>query len=200
MLIVMGHVGSNAWSSARQMSCYSESLWRETMTPRGTDGWNSRAVLQYDDASRTLWIRGALELGASQEFRTALLAHPATLAVGLDSPGGYVEEGRRIAKQIMALKLDTYAPEKCASACIDVFAAGENRWARQQTMFGFHRSGHECMPDSGMNKSDLVAANFLRERGVAEDFVQRAFETPFTSIWKPDVRTVLDGGLVTGLR
>ena len=31
---------------------------------------------------------------------------------------------------------------------------------------------------------------------MAEDFVQRAFETPYTSIWKPDLRTVLDGGLV----
>ena len=51
-----------------------------------------------------------------------------------------------------------------------------------------------------MSKVDLVAANFLRERGVADDFVQRAFETPYTSIWRPDLRTVLDGGLVTGVR
>ncbi len=199
MLIVMAHVAANAWSSARQMSCYSASLWRETMTPRENGGWNSRAVVQYDEASRTLWIRGALELGTSGEFRTGLSAHPATHTVGLDSPGGYVQEGRRIARQ-MALKLDTYAPERCASACIDLFAAGERRWAGQQTTFGFHRSGHECAPDSGLNKSDLVAANFLRERGVADDFVQRAFETPYTSMWKPAVRTVLYSGLATGLR
>jgi hypothetical protein len=60
--------------------------------------------------------------------------------------------------------------------------------------------GHECSPDTGINKADLVAAEFLRERGVAEDFVQRAFEMPYTDIWKPDVRTVLDGGLATGMR
>jgi hypothetical protein len=105
-----------------------------------------------------------------------------------------------MADEILRRRLDTYAGDLCASACIDLFAAGERRWAGQHTMFGFHRSGHECSPATGMNKSDLVAANFLRERGVADDFVQRAFETPYTSIWKPGVRTVLDSGLATGMR
>jgi hypothetical protein len=200
MLVAMAYVGANAWSSARQMSCYSESLWREVTAPHKARGRNSRAVLEYDESSRTLWIRGALELGAAEEFRKALLAHPAALTIGLDSPGGYVAEARQMADAILARGLDTYARDLCASACIDLFAAGQRRWAAQHTVFGFHRSGHECSPDAGFNKADLVAANFLRERGVAEEFVQRAFETPYTGIWKPDVRTVLDGRLVTGLR
>ena len=200
MLVAMAHIGSNAWSSARQMSCYSESLWHEVMASREAQGRISRAVLEYDEMSRTLWIRGAIDLGAAEEFRKALRAHPATLTVGLDSLGGYVAEARQMADEILRRRLDTYARDLCASACIDLFAAGERRWAERQTVFGFHRSGHECSPDTGMNKSDLVAANFLRERGVADDFVQRAFETPYTSIWKPDARTVLDSGLATGMR
>jgi hypothetical protein len=182
------------------MSCYSGSLWREVTAPREDHGGNSRAVLEYDETSRTLWIQGALELGAAEEFRKALLAHPAALTIGLDSPGGYVAEGRQMAGEILGRRLDTYARDLCASACIDLFAAGERRWAGQQAVFGFHRSGHKCSPDTGINKADLVAANFLRERGVDDEFVQRAFETPYTSIWTPDVRTVLDSGLATGMR
>jgi hypothetical protein len=200
MLVAMGYIGMNAWSSARQMSCYSESLWREVTAPHEARGRHSRALLEYDEASRTLWVRGALEFGAAEEFRKALRAYPAARTIGLDSPGGYVAEARRMADAILQRRLDTYAHDLCASACIDLFAAGQRRWAGQHTVFGFHRSGHECSPDSGFNQSDLVAANFLRERGVAEEFIQHAFETPYTSIWKPDVRTVIDGGLVTGLR
>jgi hypothetical protein len=200
MLVAMGYIGTNAWSSARQLSCYSGSLWREVMGPREAHGRDSRAVLEYDETSRTLWVRGALELGAAEEFRKALLAHPAALTIGLDSPGGYVAEGRLMAEEILGRRLATYVLDFCASACIDLFAAGERRWAGQQAVFGFHRSGHECRQETGMNKSDLVAANFSRERGVDDEFVQRAFETPYTSIWKPGVRTVLDSGLATGLR
>ena len=156
------------------------------MAPREAHGRYSRAVLEYDETTRTLWIRGALEFGAAEDFRKALLAHPAALTIGLDSPGGYVAEARQMANEILRRRLDTYARDMCASACIDLFAAGERRWAGRQTVFGFHRSGHECSPDTGMSKVDLVAANFLRERGVADDFVQRAFETPYTSIWTPD--------------
>jgi hypothetical protein len=197
MLAAMSQVGFNAFSSARQMSCYSRSLWREASQP---DRPNSRAIFEYDEASRMLWIRGPLEMGAAEGFRKALEAHPATLTIGLTSPGGYVAEGRQIAAEILGRRLDTYAPERCASACIDLFAAGQRRWAGENTVFGFHRSGHECQPDNEMNKSDLVSANFLRERGVDDDFVRRASETPYSRIWKPDIRTVLGSGLVTGLR
>ncbi|HZV92972.1 MAG TPA: hypothetical protein VFF72_07125, partial [Caldimonas sp.] len=161
---------------------------------------NSRAVLGYDDATRTLWLRGAIELGAATEFLAALQTHPLTQTIALESPGGYVSESQAMAGEILKRHLDTYAPEKSASACVDLFAAGEKRWAGPRTMFGLHRSGHECRPDQGLTRADLRAASFLRERGVAEDFIDRAFETPYDRLWKPDVRTVLESGLATGVR
>ena len=199
-LLLMAQIGAKSWSSAREMSCYSGSLWREALAPRVQGEWNSRAVFGYDDATRTLWLRGAIELGASTEFRAALQAHPLTRLIELESPGGYVSEAQAMAGEILKRRLDTYAPEKCASACVDVFAAGEKRWAGPQAMFGLHRSGHECRPDTRLTRTDMNAANVLRERGVSEDFIEHAFETPYDSIWKPDVRTVLQSGLATGIR
>ena len=199
-LLLMAQIGAKSWSSAWEMSCYSGSLWREALAPRIQGEWNSRAVMAYDDATRTVWLRGAIELGASTEFRAALQAYPLTRTVALESPGGYVSEAQGMGDEILKRRLDTYVPEKCASACVDLFAAGEKRWVGPHAMFGLHRSGHECRPGTGRIRADVSAANFLRERGVADDFVEHTFETPYDSIWKPDIRTLVESGLATGVR
>lgn len=199
-LLLMAASGAHSWSSARQVSCYSGSLWRETLAARDSASWKSRAVMTYDGATRTLWLRGAIELGAAAEFRAALKSHPLTQTVGLVSPGGYVLEARVMAEDILKRGLDTYAPEKCASACVDLFAAGEKRWIGPLSVFGLHRSGHECAPDAGPTSHDLTAADFLSSRGVAASFIERALDTPYDSIWVPDSRAVLASGLATGLR
>jgi hypothetical protein len=136
----------------------------------------------------------------ADEFVAVLKDHPLTRTIGVVSPGGYVLEAQAIAAEIMARGLDTYAPERCASACVDLFAAGERRWATSRSMFGLHRSGNECMPDNGPTREDRRDADFLRQRGVAESFIQQALDTPHDGIWRPDTRTVLDSHLATGLR
>lgn len=93
-----------------------------------------------------------------------------------------------MAEEILKRELDTYAPEKCASACADLFAAGEKSWITPKSVLGLHRSGHECAPDAGTTSHDRIAAEFLSSRGVAAGFIQRALDTPYDGIWLPDIR------------
>ncbi len=190
----------HTWNSARVVSCYAGSLWGETWAGRKPDQATDRAVMSVDAQTHTLWVRGAIDMGTAQEFMTALAAHPSVRTIGLISPGGYVHEAQAMVDAILKRQLDTYVPGRCMSACVVLFAAGEQRWVSEESEFGLHRSGHECREDSGPTHADLRVAQFLRDRGVSELVVDRFLETPNQEMWSPDIGTTLQSGLATGTR
>lgn len=156
--------------------------------------------MRYDAANRTLWVTGAIERGTAEDFIAALDRLPQVQTSGLVSPGGYVMEARAISGRIRAQWLDTFAPERCISACVSLFAAGEQRWVSRQSSFGLHRSGHACFSDTGPSAGDLEEATALREAGVTEAFIRHMLETPYQRMWQPSVRDVLASGLASGVR
>lgn len=199
-------VVAQAVAAARDVGCVAGSVWRETWPDRpaggseAQDAFWARAVMRYDAANRTLWVTGAVERGTADEFIAALTRHPQVQTIGLVSPGGYVVEAQTMVKQVRARQLDTFAPGPCASACVSLFAAGEQRWVSPQSSFGLHRSGHACFSDTGPSAADLEEATALREAGVTEAFVRQMLETPYQSLWRPDLRDVLASGLASGVR
>ncbi len=197
---VMVAAAWNTWSSARPVSCYAGSLWGETWAGHAPGQAQDHAVMGFDAQTRTLWVRGEIVLGTAQDFLKALAAHPSVRTIGLISPGGYVHETQAMVDAILKRRLDTYAPGQCMSACVALFAAGEQRWVSEESEFGLHRSGHECREDSGPTQADLRVAQFLRDRGVSESVVDRFLETPNQEMWSPDIGTTLRSGLATGTR
>ena len=205
-LALMLPVGAQSLATARDVSCVAGGAWREAWptrpasSPGPINPFFSRAVMSYDAPSQTLWITGGIERGTAEDFAAALKQHPQTKTIGLISPGGYVDEMQAMSERIREGRFDTFAPARCASACVSLFAAGQQRWVTQESRFGLHRSGHECFEDTGPSAEDLQDAAALREAGVSEAFIQRALDTPFQSIWRPALGDVLASGLATGVR
>lgn len=199
-------VGAQALPAAQEAGCVAASVWRQIppLQPGSgsgdADAFWFRAAMRYDASSRTLWVTGAIERGTSQDFITALEQHPQTQTIGLVSPGGYVDEMRAMSERIRDRQLDTFAPARCASACVSLFAAGAKRWVSTQSRFGLHRSGHECFKDTGLSADDLLEAATLRAAGVTEEFIQNMLSTPYHSIWQPELKELLTSGLAGGVR
>jgi len=205
-LAVVLAMGAHALTAARDVGCVAGTVWREAWPERPAGGsgphdpfWE-RAAMRYDAATRTLWVTGAIERGTAEDFIAALDRHPQVRTIGLVSPGGYVIEAQAMVKQVRARRLDTFAPERCISACVSLFAAGEQRWVSRHSSFGLHRSGHACFSDMGPSTGDLEDAVALREAGVTEAFIQQVLDTPYRSLWQPALRDVLASGLASGVR
>lgn len=150
------------------------------------------------DGSR-LFLAGEMGFGTTRLVRDALIRHPGIKGVELDSPGGSAAEGFALSRLVRERDLDTYVRLDCVSACVLVFASGRERMAASSARFGLHRSGVEWQRgDREVSPTDRAMAELFRERGVAEEFIVKALETPFRKLWQPTMTEVMENGLATG--
>lgn len=96
------------------------------------------------------------------------------------------------------LGLNTYVRDKFASACVLVFAGGRERFVGEAARFGLHRSGvHWREAAEGLSETDREISRFLREQGVALEFVEKGLKPSIFQMWEPSVGEVLGCGLGT---
>ncbi len=118
-----------------------------------------------DGQVRALRISGTLGMGSTQALRAALDAHPQVQRLEIRSPGGLVTEGHGMAQLAVQRALNTEARVACEAACTLVFVAGEKRLLSREASLGFGGVLPSLAP---------TVADFYRQRGVPEDFVQQA--------------------------
>jgi len=118
-----------------------------------------------DGQVRALRISGTLGMGSTQALRAALDAHPQVQRLEIHSPGGLVTEGHGMAQLALQRALNTEARVACEAACTLVFVAGEKRLIAREASLGFGGLLPSLAP---------TVADFYRQRGVPEDFVQQA--------------------------
>ena len=89
-----------------------------------------------DSVDTALFLFGEIEPKNDLHFRKALREHPEITTLVLNSPGGDVWEGLRLASIVIDKKLSTYVPKvglsgngSCASACSYIFLSGKQRRA-----------------------------------------------------------------------
>ncbi len=141
-------------------------------------------VVEADPHLGRIVLRGEMKFGSSEALRSTLERNPSYTLIELESPGGYVIEGERMAKMISQRGLDTVAFERCASACTLLFASGKDRYLGDQVQMGFHRSGTRYGPvGSGWSSTDHRMADYYAQRGVTEEFVRRALKPSIVEIW-----------------
>lgn len=155
-----------------------------------------RTHIQLLPGGREIEIRGALAAGTAARLRQALAAHPQVRFVHLNSPGGWVTEGERLARVIHARQLGTYTATGCYSACVLAFAAGHPRVLNPDARLGLHST-------AGVDADPLVATlgNKLYQRvllryGVSASLVAWSTSTPPSEIWMPDPQQLLAGHLI----
>lgn len=143
-------------------------------------------------------MKGPIEFGSSEALRSVLEKNPKFTLVELESPGGYVIEGMRMAKLLSEHKMDTVAFDVCASSCTVIYAAGNDRYLGNRAWMGFHRSGTKYGPvGDGWNSSDHQIANYWLDRGVKEDFVRRALKPSIRNIWQAPHQDLYGAGFST---
>ena len=158
-----------------------------------------RARMQLLPGGREVEIRGPLEAGIAARLDRALRSYPRVRFVHLNSTGGWVTEGARLARVIHARQLGTYTATGCYSACVLAFAAGRPRVLNPDARLGLHST-------SGLDADPLVAAlgnelyqKVLLRYGVSATLVARSTSTPAGGLWMPDPQQLLSGHLIDRL-
>lgn len=152
--------------------------------------------IQLLPGGREVEIRGQLEAGIAARLLRVLKAHPGVRFVHLNSPGGWVTEGARLAQVIHARRLGTYTATGCYSACVLAFAAGSPRVLNPDARLGLHStSGRDADPLIAMYGNELYQKVLLRY-GVSPALVAWSTSTPANGLWMPDPQQLLAGHLV----
>ena len=100
---------------------------------------NADYSIELEKNSNLIYLEGGLGFGVSEEIEDLLDKHPNITGIVLDSPGGWLYEGRGLSKVILAHGLNTYSITGCYSACTISFISGKNRLIAAETHLGFHQ-------------------------------------------------------------
>ena len=147
---------------------------------------------------RVVALAGGVNDGAAAAIDRAIGDAPRVGTLLLDSPGGWMREGKRMADVVKRYRLNTRVEHECFSACTVVLLAGENRSAGRQAQIGFHRAraigeaAHEGVRPARAEESDIYL-----KAGLREEFVRHIVSTPNDSIWIPTQRELLHEDVLT---
>jgi hypothetical protein len=102
---------------------YSPSIYGDKFT------YEEDKFYYFNELSGVLFLKGKIEKGMYKDFRQAITDNNIQTLV-LDSPGGSVSEGLRIAGTVFDRKIKTYIRknQNCASACSFIFLSGKTRY------------------------------------------------------------------------
>ena len=139
----------------------------------------------------------------------------------LNSAGGLIEAAREMADIIIDFELDTRVTDECASACVTLFLAGENRQLDRGGPLGFHRSSwdaasmeeyyKDARADIGWDslyefaswsyeeaqKDVLSEMEYLLERGVDPEFAIKTLRAENADMWFPRRRELTLAGVLS---
>jgi hypothetical protein len=147
---------------------------------KSTPGKGGRVIIQ---------LSGLIGTGDADAFVKALsqanVAAKTIESVELNSSGGKLGEGARLAAVIKSAKLPTVVQSGavCASACFLAFAAGEPKFAGSAALIGVHKASASGGVETRQSKAATVLmAHLAKELGVPTSIVNRMMTTPPTQI------------------
>ena len=159
--------------------------------------------LPISDDGSTVFLSGDINYPIYRSFLRTLEENNGVETVLLSSPGGIIFAARAITNKIAELGLNTKVEENCFSACTLIFLSGDKRELAENGQLGFHLYATESMlTASVLDIEEQVEKDkaYLRSRGVAEDFIQEAYNTPPTEIWAPSRERLKKAGILSSNR
>jgi hypothetical protein len=147
---------------------------------------------------RRIIAEGDIGFGSADALAVVVRQYPQLRLIELNSRGGYVAEMNRLVAIVESNHLDTFVREKCASACTDVFLAGEHRYIDPDAKFGFHQSGYKGRPrDTEWSVTEYMTSIDYRAKGLPEPFISKALNTSYYELWRPDALALKRSGFAT---
>lgn len=143
-----------------------------------------------DNQPYTLTLSGAVERGDAELIKKALAElRSKEFVFNLNSPGGYVVEGKAIIEQLQGLqkqgiKITTSVKngDQCGSICLPIYLVGNERRAGSHAAFYFHGVTHLfCNIPNERLTEDYIS--LLLDLGAKKEFIdflraEEAFTTP----------------------
>ncbi|WP_213737078.1 ATP-dependent Clp protease proteolytic subunit [Bradyrhizobium sp. dw_411] len=137
------------------------------------------------DGRIVISISGEIVPGDSDGLKAAIkVANDAgkfVSSIRLNSPGGNLLEGAKIADAVRFAKMATNVGQgaTCASACFLVFAAGETKFANYTAQIGVHGASDENGAETVQSNAATVSmAKMAKELGVPSAIIGRMVVTP----------------------
>jgi len=144
-----------------------------------------------------LEIIGPIGFRLTKEVRKLLDSHPTITTIHLNSNGGRVGEARKLSKFIAARGLKTYTATGCYSACVIAFAGGSERLINPNAAIGLHQYAFPGVQSVDFNTEYYEDKRYFISRGVAADFLEKAYATPNESMWEPSHKELFEANLIT---
>lgn len=144
-------------------------------------------------------IDGGIGFGLTDLVVAELTEHPGVRVIHLNSIGGFIVEARKLKDLVKARRLITYTSRGCQSACTIVFMAGSKRYLYRNAQLGFHRPAFPGVEDNQIAKFIAQDTAEWRASGVSQAFIDKAFSTPNSEMWKPSAEALLNAGVITSV-
>ena len=149
-------------------------------------------------------LSGGIVPGDGDAFVSALqkaaAAGKPVESVQLNSPGGNLGEGAKLAAAIKLGQLSTVVPSGavCASACFLAFAAGEQKFAGDEARIGVHKASEKGGTETRQSATaTALMAKFANELGVPSSIIRQMVATPPTQVVWLDQRDLHSMGVRT---
>ena len=126
-------------------------------------------------------ISGNIVAGDAELLRTRIKAATdagkLVTSVRLNSEGGSLLEGARLADVVKSIKVSTNVGQNatCASACFLIFAAGETKYAYVRARIGVHGASEN---GAESRKATKAMARIAEELDVPSSIIRRMVNTP----------------------
>lgn len=126
-----------------------------------------------------LKLRGDIKAGDFVKFRAHFGDQRRIAGLILDSPGGSLHEGVRIAMLTRQRRLSTYVATECDSACAFIFLLGAKRYVAKNARVGVHAVGNDYgSEDNGTLRDTIYFARLSAQLGIPSSTIGKMVATP----------------------
>ena len=109
------------------------------------------------DGGDVLRLRGDIKHGDYVKFRSQFDGERRIAGLDLESPGGLLNEGVRIAMLTRQKRLATFVAQQCDSVCAFIFLLGRKRYVSGEAKIGVHAVGNDYGSEDGGTIRDTIS-------------------------------------------
>jgi TPR repeat protein len=142
-------------------------------------------------------FRGGLRAGCAKELKRVLSATTQAKVLHIESPGGRLNEARRMVQLVREHGLTTYTSGYCLSAATLVLMSGKERVAAPGAKIGFHAGTLPGATAFQRLIMDSLVRATMRSEGVFDEFTERVLATPSNEMWYPTFEEMREAGVLS---